>query len=190
MFSGIHLRAILQEVLVNFFREIVLEITLSKLQPHIPGANEAISLGCISCRPRLLSNSITWDIRENPFLYIRCPYGLIFPKPITFSCTKHTTMIYHLLPPPWRRSYFHRCPLICLFICLSVSNITKKRLNGFSWNCPGRWDFIQGTFGNMGAQGVFVSNTTVKSMSGFSWHFQDMLAMTQGIIWNILGMIG
>ena len=46
------------------------------------------------------------------------------------------------------------------------------------------------TVSHLGAQGVFVSNTTVKSMSGFSLNFQDMLAMTQEKIWNILGMIG
>ena len=46
------------------------------------------------------------------------------------------------------------------------------------------------TVSHLGAPGVFVSNTMVKSMSAFSWNFQDMLAMTQGTIWNISGMIG
>ena len=40
---------------------------------------------------------------------------------------------------------------------------------------------------HLGAPGVFVSNVT---MGGFSWNFQDMLAMTQGTIWNIFCMIG
>ena len=31
-----------------------------------------------------------------------------------------------LLPPPWRRLCFHRCPLLCLFVFLSVSNIAEK----------------------------------------------------------------
>ena len=43
---------------------------------------------------------------------------------------------------------------------------------------------------HLGAPGVFVSNITIQSMSGFSWNFQYMLAMTQGTIWNILGIIG
>ena len=34
-------------------------------------------------------------------------------------------------------------------VCLSVSNITGKRLNGFSWHFQGRWDLIQGTIGNI-----------------------------------------
>ena len=42
---------------------------------------------------------------------------------------------------------------------------------------------------HLGAPNVFVSNTTVKLMSGFSWNFHDIFAMTQGTIWNILGMI-
>ena len=37
-------------------------------------------------------------------------------------------------------------------------------------------------------RGVSVSNITVKSISGFSWNFQDKPVMTQGTIWNILGM--
>ena len=38
---------------------------------------------------------------------------------------------------------------VCLSVCLSVSNITEKRLNGFSWNFQGWWDLIQGTIGNI-----------------------------------------
>ena len=29
---------------------------------------------------------------------------------------------------------------VCLFVCLPVSIITEKRLNGFSWNFQGKWD--------------------------------------------------
>ena len=46
------------------------------------------------------------------------------------------------------------------------------------------------TVSHLGTQGVFVSNTMVKSIRGFSWNFQDMLAMTQGTTWIILGVIG
>ena len=38
---------------------------------------------------------------------------------------------------------------VCLSVCLSISNITEKRLNGFSWNFQGRWDLIEGTIGNI-----------------------------------------
>ena len=55
----------------------------------------------------------------------------------------------YLLPPPWRKLCFHRCPLLCLFACLPVSNITEKRLIRFSWNFQGRWDLIQWTIGNI-----------------------------------------
>ena len=86
----------------------------------------------------------------------------------------------------------------CLFIIW-----WKKRVNGFSWFFVKRQarhknylarqfhtclDYL--TVSHLGAPGVFVSNTTVKSMSGFSWNFQNMLAMTQGTIGDILGMIG
>ena len=53
------------------------------------------------------------------------------------------------LPPPWWRLCFHCCPLPCLFVCLSVSNITEKRLNGFLWNFQSRWGFIQVTIENI-----------------------------------------
>ena len=39
--------------------------------------------------------------------------------------------------------------LFHLFVFLSVSHITEKRQNGFSWNFQGRWDLIQGTIGNI-----------------------------------------
>ena len=42
VFSGIHLRAILQGVLTNFIQNMCLKIRLSKLLPHLPGANELI----------------------------------------------------------------------------------------------------------------------------------------------------
>ena len=41
-----------------------------------------------------------------------------------------------------------RCS-VCLSVCLPVSNITEKRLNGFSLNLQGRWDLIQGAIGNI-----------------------------------------
>ena len=38
---------------------------------------------------------------------------------------------------------------VALSVRLSVSNITEKRLNGFSWNLQGRWDFIEETIVNI-----------------------------------------
>ena len=58
-----------------------------------------------------------------------------------------------LLPPPWRRLCFHRCSLVFLFVCLSVclsfSNITEKRTNGFSWNFQQKWVMRQATIWNV-----------------------------------------
>ena len=36
---------------------------------------------------------------------------------------------------------FSSLSVACLFVCLSVSKITEKRLNRFSWNFQCRWDF-------------------------------------------------
>ena len=44
---------------------------------------------------------------------------------------------------------FSSLSVACLFVCLSVGNITEKRRNGFSWNFQRRWDLIQGTIGNI-----------------------------------------
>ena len=41
------------------------------------------------------------------------------------------------------------CMYLCLSASLSVSNITEKRMNGFSWNFQNRWQLIQGTFCNI-----------------------------------------
>ena len=38
---------------------------------------------------------------------------------------------------------------VCLFVCLSVSNIARKRINGFSQNFQDRWDLVQGIFWNI-----------------------------------------
>ena len=34
---------------------------------------------------------------------------------------------------------------VCLSVSLCVSNITEKRVNGFSWNLQGKWNLVQGT---------------------------------------------
>ena len=68
-----------------------------------------------------------------------------------------------LLPPSWRRLCFIIFYLrhgesfvfivarwfVCLSVCMYISNITKRRLNGYSWNFQGMWDFILGTIGNI-----------------------------------------
>ena len=94
----------------------------------------------------------------------------------------------------------------CLFVCLSVSNITEKRLNGFSWNFQSRWDLIQGTIGNIfrmfhltpwtkdffptfTEQPMPLSSIAQKRFNRFSWNFQKRRDMTQGAIWNIFGML-
>ena len=72
------------------------------------------------------------------------------------------------LPPPWRSLCFHLCSFLvcCLSVCLSLSNITEKRLNGFSWNFQCRWDFIQDTIGN-----IFRMFHLTPSIQDFSPHF-------------------
>ena len=106
-----------------------------------------------------------------------------------------------LLPPPWRRLCFHHCPLLCLFVCLSVSNIKENWLNGFSWN--GRWDLIQATIRNIFRMfhltpwtQDFFSTFLEQSMplssiaeKWISWNFQKKTDMTQGAIWYIFGML-
>ena len=103
------------------------------------------------------------------------------------------------------------------FVCLSVSNITGKRMNGFLWNFHTRSSKIQGTICKNGVlcltpsieerryievyssmiqffyilifsqKSVPVSNITGKRMNGFSWNFQEILHMRQRTIWNIFG---
>ena len=111
----------------------------------------------------------------------------------------------HWLPPPWRRLCFHRCPLPRC-VCLSVSNITEKRLNGLSWHFWDWWDLIHGTIGNIfmifhstpWTQDFFpifseecmpFSSIAEKRLNGFSWNFQKRADLTQGAICNTLGML-
>ena len=71
-----------------------------------------------------------------------------------------------------------------MFFCLPVSNFTKKRMNGFSWNFHGRQDRGQGTIwniagccGNSSDSGsiflfcgsVFVSDIMEKGVYALSW---------------------
>ena len=98
-----------------------------------------------------------------------------------------------------------RCS-VCLSVCLSVSNITEKRLNGFSWNLQGRWDLIQGTIRNIfrmfhstpwaqdffptfSEQSMPLSSIAQKRLNGFSWNILEKTDMTQGAIWNTFGML-
>ena len=49
VFGGIHLRAISQEVLMNFICNVCYEITLMKLLPHLPLASELTVLDISWC---------------------------------------------------------------------------------------------------------------------------------------------
>ena len=101
---------------------------------------------------------------------------------------------------------FSSLSVACLFVCLSVSNIMEKRLNGFSWNFQGRWDLIQGTIENMfrvfhltpwtqdfsptfSEHSMPLSSIAEKRLNRFSWNFQKRTDMTQIAIWNIFGML-
>ena len=61
LFSGIHLRAILQEVLMNLIHNICSEITL--LLTHLPGADELTHWGrdnMAAISQKTLSNAFSW----------------------------------------------------------------------------------------------------------------------------------
>ena len=98
-----------------------------------------------------------------------------------------------------------RC-LVCLSVCLSVSNNTGKRLNAFSWIFQGRWDLIQRTIGNIFRMFHFIpwtqeflptfpeesmspSSIAEKRWKWFSWNFQKRTDLTQGSILNTFGML-
>ena len=114
------------------------------------------------------------------------------------------------MPPPWRRLCFRRCPVFCLFVCLSVwlsvSNVTGKRLNGFSWIIQVRWYLIHGTIGNIfrmfhstlwtqeffptfSEESMTHSSIAEKRLNGFSWNFQQITDSKQRAIWNTFGML-
>ena len=100
----------------------------------------------------------------------------------------------------------------CVFILvgwsvgLSVSNITKKQINGFSWNVrvSHTWHkeqteisedvpfnhLLTGWFYSIFVgESASVSIETKKGIIGFLWNCQDRFDNTQGTIWNILGML-
>ena len=98
------------------------------------------------------------------------------------------------------------CLFICLSVCLPVSNITEKRLNGLSWNFQGGWDLIQGTIGNIcrilhstpwtqdlfstfSEESITLSSIEEKRLNGFSWNFHKRADLTQGAIWDIFGVL-
>ena len=115
-------------------------------------------------------------------------------------------VMYVQLPSYLAKVMFSSCPLLCLFVCLSVSNITGKRLNGFSWIFQDRWDLIQGTIGNIfrmfhltpwtqeffptfSEESMTLSSIAEKRLNGFSWNFQERTDLTQGASWNTFGML-
>ena len=100
-----------------------------------------------------------------------------------------------LLPPPWRRLCFHRCPLlVCLSVCLSVSNIMEKQLNRFHeiFICLSVSNIMEkqlNRFHEIFRVGGTWCKEQLGTFSGFSWNFQRGMDMTQGAIWNIFGML-
>ena len=133
------------------------------------------------CRKKRL-NGFSWNFQKKAYLTqgaIRNIFGMLRLTPWILG-----RFIYFLDP--------------CLFVILWENGWTD--FHDFFMKCQARhkkWlarlfhsclDCF--TASHLGTAGVDVSNTTVKSMIGFSWNFQDMSAMTQGTIWNILGMIG
>ena len=90
--------------------------------------------------------------------------------------------------------------LVCLYVCLSVRNITDKRINGFSWKFRDRWDLVHRAFWDI--LGMFHCTPQItqdfsrksrvcdqhcgKLWNGFSFNFPDTSNIKQGTIWNIL----
>ena len=102
-----------------------------------------------------------------------------------------------LLHPPWRRLCFHCCPLLCLFVCLSVSNITDNSWTDFheifrvgeTWYKEQFNPLNPGFFPTFSEQPIPLSSIAEKQSNGFSWNFQKGTDMPQGAGWNIFGML-
>ena len=102
---------------------------------------------------------------------------------------------------------FSSLSVACLFVCLSVSNITEKRLNRCSRNFQGRCDLIQGTIGNIfrifhktpwtqeffsphfRRNPCFLAALQRQGLNEFPWNFQKRTGLTQGAILNIFGIL-
>ena len=67
---------------------------------------------------------------------------------------------------------------------VSVSNITEKQVNGFSWNFQDRSNMRQVTiFIFIFSVSILTKNITEKLVNGFQWHFHDMLDTEQQNNW-------
>ena len=67
---------------------------------------------------------------------------------------------------------------------VSVSDITEKRVDGFSWNFQERSNMRQWTILIYIFSGsILTNNITEKLVNGFQWHFQDMLDTEQQNNW-------
>ena len=96
--------------------------------------------------------------------------------------------------------------LVCLSVCLSVSNITENCWTDFHeiFRIAGTWCREQlGTFSGCSIQpldhrtfsstfskeSMPLSSIAEKRLNGFSWNFQRRADLAQGAIWNIFGML-
>ena len=90
---------------------------------------------------------------------------------------------------------------VCLSVCLSVNNITEKRLNWFWWvGLDTRYignifrmfqlsPWTQDFFHFFSEESMPLSSIAGKRLNGFSWNFQKKTDMTQGATRNIFGML-
>ena len=87
MFSGIHMSAISQEMLMNLFHKMCLEIALLELPPHFPGANE---LNCDS----MASFSISHDVHKVLFCHFYLFIYLLYSTVILSVFGGYVWIIY------------------------------------------------------------------------------------------------
>ena len=108
-----------------------------------------------------------------------------------------------ILPPPKgeRNTQNAKVMFSSIFVGLSVSHVTGKLVNGFSWKLQDRSDLVRGTtwsiwgmfdstpcihdffFYLFTGESVSVSNITEKRENRSSWNFQYRSNMRQGTIW-------
>ena len=147
------------------------------------------------------------------YIVILSVHDCVHHKPIVKKrqmMRKITQALGHMIDP--LISYYLRRTgkvfliFVGLCVCLPVSNITEKCVNGVPWNLQGKWNLVQGiiwnvfgmfcltpwtqeSFSTFSWKSVSVSNITVKWVTGFSWNFKQRLQLRQGTICNIFGML-
>ena len=143
---------------------------------------------------------------NNGLLYgIRClRWCIVLGK----LCSTSISLTQGLLPPPWWRLCFHRCPLVCLFVSLSVCLLATLRKTAWTdfHDIQGRQDLIQGTSGNIfrmfdltpwthdffppsRRNACLLAASQKNGSTDFQKKFSKRTDMTHGTIWSIFAML-